>query len=409
MALPVCEVGRFTSAVYATNRSAFSRFVAARGIHLNDPASKAATRASFDSQGPLLDEQLARLCKRTLAASLGPPVSATTVTIWEHLRRTGGGVAHTFDWAGFANQHAVWAGMVAPKGEGHIYSPITTSNGFRLSEFTTLIHILVLDCDGTGTWDAIWSVLTDLGLAAITHQSGGTTANTPKWRVLIPLAAPFMTSAGCGGINWKMAYAMARVVFGALGQLRGAGFDPATDNMNNAWYPGYRRDYAAAPRSVHCNNGSTLDLARLISLLPTPAMGPTAIARRPWTAVTPSLLELAFEESGLLGHALDGGRSAVICPWNDCHSCPLPTNVEPTSASVLFPPNSAANIGAFFCAHASCGSKLAEEVLDMLPGDAVHRARLRHLRGGSGGAGSMTGGGLPRLPAHLPRLPTRLP
>jgi hypothetical protein len=65
---------------------------------------------------------------------------------------------------------------------------MTTNNGERLSVHTERVYILVLDCDGTGTWDALWRVLIELGIAAITHQSGGFKPGTPKWRVLIPLA-----------------------------------------------------------------------------------------------------------------------------------------------------------------------------------------------------------------------------
>ncbi|WP_242334561.1 hypothetical protein [Anaeromyxobacter sp. SG66] len=400
---------QFTTALFATNRAAFSRFVAARGLPLVDAAAKAAARAAFDAQELLHAPELVALCGAAVAGAVGQAVENVTITIWEHLRRTADGVPYSFTWSGLASQHATWATMVAPKGEGNIYSPITTDNGERLTAHTKRIHILTLDCDGTGTWDALWRVLVELGIAAVTHQSGGFTPATPKWRVLIPLAIPFDTETGDGGTTWRMAYATARVAFGALARLRGAGFDPATDNANNAWFPGYRREPAAAPRQVLYTGGRTLDLARLTAALPAPTMSPAAVTRRTWTTTAPSLLELAFEEACLLGSALTRGLSAVVCPWNDCHSAPLASNVSPTSASVIFPPNSAANVGAFFCAHASCGAKSVEEVLAMLPEEAVHRARLRHVRSTSPSASWLGGTELPSLPAGLPRLPTELP
>jgi len=398
----------FASALFGTSRAAFPRFVAARGIQLVDAAAKAAARAAFDAQELLQAPELMALCRGALAGAVGPPVGNVIITTWEHLRRTAGGVAYKFTWPGLASQHAVWATLVAPKGEGLVYSPMTTDNGERLTVHTRRVYVLVLDCDGTGTWDALWRVLVELGIAAITHQSGGFKPGAPKWRVLIPLATPFETGTVEGVANWRMAYAAARVVIGALAGLKGAGFDPATDLVNNAWYPGYRREVSAAARAVFFTEGATIDLTRLIAALPAPALSPV-VTRTARVTTAPSLLELAFEEAGLLGPALARGRSAVVCPWNDCHSAPLPSNVEPTSASVLFPPNSAANIGAFFCAHASCGLKPVDEVLAMLPGDAVYRARLRHVRSGASSASWLGGSELPKLPVRLPRFPTEIP
>ena len=41
-----------------------------------------------------------------------------------------------------------------------------------------------------------------------------------------------------------------------------AGFDPATDLVCNAWYPGYRREVSAPPRFVMHQEGATLDLPK---------------------------------------------------------------------------------------------------------------------------------------------------
>ena len=398
-----------TEAAHATNRSAFARFVSARGLSLHDEAAKAGARRLFDAETPLLAPGLATLCLAALASSLGPPPGTTTVTVWQHLRRTFGGEGYTMSFRRFAEWHASWAAMVFPKGEGVIYGPVSSVDGMRLTDRIGRVYMLILDCDGTGDWHTLVRVLMDLGIASIAHQSGGYAPGMAKWRVIIPLAAPFDTSTPAGVMAWRTAYATARTVFGALAGLSGAGFDPATDLVCNAWYPGYRRQVSAPPRFVMHQDGATLDLVKLAAILPAPTATPPGLHQRTWVAMSPSLLELLFDEAGLLGHELADGKSAVVCPWNDCHSTPLGPHADPTSATVLFPPSSHHNIGNFFCAHASCGPKGLEELLEVLPADAVQRARLRHRRGEPPTANWNQTLAIPRLGVMLPRLPLDLP
>ena len=398
----------FTSARFATSRAAFARFFAANGQPV-DATARTAVRAAFDAQDLLGDSELATLCRQAVAGARGHKVTSVRVTIWDHLRRTSGGAEYAYSWPDFAAQHDYWARMVVAKGEGQIYAPITTESGERLAVRTRCVHALVLDCDGTGTWDALRLVLSDLGIAAIFHASGGFTPELPKWRAILPLSAPVDVSAAEGAANWRMSYATARVALGSLARLRGAGFDPATDLVNNAWFPGYRRDTSAPRRAVHFWDGATLDLTALTGALPAPVVPPADVHRRPRASWAPSLLELSFEEAGLLGPELPRGLSAVTCPWNDCHTAPLAPGTEPTSATVIFPPTSKANIGAFHCAHGSCGTKSLDEVLAALPLDAVHRARLRHIRGAGSPSAFQDSSDLPRLPLRLARLSTKLP
>jgi hypothetical protein len=313
-------------------------------------------------------------------------------------------------WSGFFAWLAHLGRAVAPKGEGIVYNPTSTTDGGRRNGATAAVHELILDCDGTGTWDELWRVAAGLGLALLTHESGGAAPGIPKWRAVIPLARPFAITSQVTVETWRAAYATCRVVFGSLARLRGAGFDPATDAPSHPWYPGCRRTTAAPPRHAYCIEGAALDLEALLAAVPPDLTTPSAAARGRWVSEFPSFLELVFAEAGLLGRDLGRGRSAVVCPWNDCHTEPLGPEDDPSSATVIFPPNSPTNIGGFWCAHSSCGTKTLDELLAVLPADAVQRARLLHHRADvAAGAHGAFGSTLPRLPARLPRLWSNLP
>lgn len=399
---------RFASALAATSRAAFARFVALKGLDLSSPASKGHARKLFDAQAPLLDSSVAQVALGALRNARGLPVASLPISWWASLQATRSGVTVPVGWRDLAAWHAYCGGCIAPKGSGLVYNPSTTVGGVRANATTLALHALVLDCDGFGTWDRLWRVLSELGFAAISHQSGGWSPETPKWRVILPLSRPFATGTPALVEAWRGAYALCRVVFGALGRLTSVGFDPATDLACNAWFPGARRLLQAPPRQALFTEGASLDIEALLSCLPRPTTRHPGGRARTWTAFTPSLLELAFDEAGMLGRDLGQGRTAVLCPWNDVHTVPLAPDVEPSSASVLFPSNSPANVGAFHCAHSSCGPKATNEVLDALPADAVQRARLLHGRGESATRDQRLAG-LPRLGDNLPRLWSDLP
>jgi hypothetical protein len=227
---------------------------------------------------------------------------------------------------------------------------------------------------------------------------------------VIPLARPFTIGSPAAVETWRAVYATCRVVFGAVARLHGAGFDPATDAPSHAWYPGCRRTVTAPPRRAFCVGGGALDLDALLAALPEDVRPMRVATRGRWVSEFPSLLELLFAEADMLGRDLGQGRSAVICPWNDCHTEPLAPGAEPSSATVIFPPNSPANIGKFWCAHSSCGSKTIDELIAVMPADSVQRARLEH-RGATAGATRLCFGSSlsTALPARLPSLRGDLP
>ena len=137
------------------------------------------------------------------------------------------------------------------------------------------------------------------------------------------------------------------------GGVRVAWGSPGTSNRPldghrqfNAWYPGYRRTEDAPPRAVFYCQGNTLDLHKARR-----CCCPSRRWRAPWHLhrrlsrergrglqrpvvsglgfVTPSLLELAFEESGMLGEELgkDARRSSV--PGTTSTPSPLATGSIP--------------------------------------------------------------------------------
>ncbi len=415
------EFARFAAAQAQTDRQAFNRFLASKGLNVADAVSKERAKQEFMSLTPLLDDGVAGVAHQALAGAVGPPVTSITSTVWKRVDMTHGGIPCVGTWAEYGAWHLMLAQAVAAKGEGIAYSPSVNRDGHRCNASTVQMTALILDDDGTGDWFTLWAVLMSLGLAALGHRSGGHREGLPKWRMVFPLAAPFDTSTPESVLAWRSAYASARTVFGALAGLVGPGFDPATDGPHHPWYPGSRRSLADSPREVLQTHGATLNLAALLARLPPPLLHQGAVQREvglshsglPPRGPLPaslegdqaaSLLELAFSEAGMLGRRLREGKLAVICPWNQSHTTPLPSGLEASSSTIIWPSTSAANLGGFSCAH-SCGSPSVELVLDALPSDAVWRARQRHIGADRPGARFSPrieiDPRLPLLPVHL--------
>lgn len=159
---------------------------------------------------------------------------------------------------------------IAPKRSGWVVTPTSNMNGWRGNASTTAMHALNLDCDGNGDWTTILTLLDALDMAYIAYQSGGWTQTTPKWHLLIPLAQPFDTTTLEKIKLWKALYAHCRVVFGALAELVGDGFDPTVEAPSVPVFITERRSVADPLRQVVWRAGRTLDLAGIAALLPLP-------------------------------------------------------------------------------------------------------------------------------------------
>jgi hypothetical protein len=363
----------FAAARRFTDRQAANRFLAEHGVHQHGEQA-AALKAAYNHTPFLLPEGVRRLSMHALSQALGPTVSTITCTVWPSVTTTWGGARFTVPWQGYGIWHSVNARAMAAKGDGFVYNPTSNCTGYRANESTEAMYALNLDCDGTGDWFELWSIIDGLGMATLMHRSGGYQPGLPKWRLTLPLAQPVITLGPASVLWWRLGYSTARTVFGSLGRLLGPGFDPATDGPHHPWYPGSRRTVDAPPREVVQRTGRTLDLFALVASLPPPEMSVSTSTPNSGLSATPSLLELAFEEAGMLGHDLGNGRRAVICPWNDSHTQPLSADADPTSSTVIFGGRSGPNLGAFACAH-SCGNQSVDSVLDALPPEAVARAR----------------------------------
>lgn len=399
----VSEQEAFLHALRATDRQSLNRYVAERG-GTQDVARRGALKAEFNRLPLLVDEGLRRMAYRALSVSAGLLVIATTWIEWASVKQNWGGRQWTMTWEHYGYRHMTWAQLVAAKGEGPAYSPTSNATGYRNNANTLEMHALHLDADGVGDWSALLQVLAGMGFAFLAHRSGGHTPALPKWRIILPLTRHFRTEGEQGVLAWRTAYASARVIFGALAQLTGPGFDPATDGPHHPWFPAARRKVEDPMREVFQNHGATLDLHALLAQSPAqPAPAMQRLHQRTSGKGAASLLQLAFEAAGLLGRELGNGKFAVVCPWNHLHTVPLQPNEAPTSSTVIFPPANDSGLGQFYCAH-SCGSRPAQDVLDELPPNAVEYARacLQPQRD-LGPLGPLLNR-LPSLPKNLPRL-----
>ena len=336
----------FARARFLSDRKAFNRFLREHHVDPADNTAKDAVRAEFGKLWPLRDTHVRSLAIEALTLARGMAPTSTVWTVWPSVYQTACGWRMETGWTSFCHWHSDQAAQVSAKGEGSAWAPVTTIDGYRDNSGVTSITQAVLDCDAQGEWDNLLAELDRLGMAFLAHQTGGWTPTTPKWRVILPLALPFPIASQADVDRWKSTYATVRAALGSIAWLASVGFDPATDAPSHPWFPGSRRDLSAPIRRGHYRTGWTLDIDKLVAALPQVE----AITHQVGDALhldSPSLLVLAFGEAGLLGREIGQGRFAICCPWNACHSQPLPPDAEPTSATVLFPPSSAVNVGAF--------------------------------------------------------------
>jgi predicted P-loop ATPase len=95
---------------------------------------------------------------------------------------------------------------------------------------------------------------------------------------------------------------------------------------------------------------------------PTPRDARPAGGRERARDASQTPLGRAFSDAGLLGRALDGGKRAVICPWQSEHTTGAPFD----SSTVLFPANAPEGIGGFLCSHSHCAGRTGTDALRAL-------------------------------------------
>jgi len=264
----------FLAARTAVDRTALERYKKAEGVDEDDEVQKRAAVARFRQLPLLLIPPLRDYAYSVAEKSRGIKINGDTkflATLWiygaTHIKN-----GYRFDRSlnDFIQLLHERAREVAPKGQGWVIEPTTTLNGHRTNASTVAMHALFLDCDSSGEWDKTVSTLHALDLAFVAYQSGGYQPSIPKWRIVLPLSTPFDTSSEELRAVWKNVYHHARVVFGALGELLGEGFDPRTDTPAIPWFLTEKREVGDTPRQIiSCTDGHALDLMAMVMALPT--------------------------------------------------------------------------------------------------------------------------------------------
>lgn len=273
----------YLAALRSTSRSAFTEYKKDRNLAPKDGEAARALKCEFDAIDNLSSPDLVAYACRVLSESRGRIIRGDDpfpATLWLHgATQKFGGRDFTGSLRDFAELLlAERAKAVNPahdtKRGGWVIEPSTNPRGIRENEHTLALHALFLDCDGSGEWFTLLHRLNDFGFACVAYQSGGWTPSTPKWRVILPLHAPFDTSSEPAREAWKRLYNGARVILGAVGGLRGRGFDPATETPCNPWFLTERRSHTDPLRQIWWREGYSLNLGKFAELLPSPAVEP---------------------------------------------------------------------------------------------------------------------------------------
>ncbi len=263
----------FLAARTAVERTALERYKRAQNVDEDNEVQKRAVEAQFRRLPLLIIPELRNYAFCVAEKSRGPKINGETkfpATLWIYgATHVDNGYKFDRNFNDFVRLLHERAREIFPKGTGWVIEPTTTLNGRRTNASTLSMHALFLDCDSSGEWDKLINALHVLDYAFVAYQSGGYQPSVPKWRVVLPLSAPFDTSSEELRAVWKNVYHHARVVFGALGELLGEGFDPRTDTPAIPWFLTEKRSPEDQPRQIFsCTDGHSLDLMKMVMALP---------------------------------------------------------------------------------------------------------------------------------------------
>lgn len=239
-----------------------------------DATATELAKGKFRELRLLSDSALVDLARGVLAVSLAQPtndLTTFTATVWRGKYDIGDEVPGTRvnstlgEFVSWLQQRAL---VVAPKGTGYVCCPTVNRDGRRVNVSTEAMTALNLDADEAGEWHALLDELEKIGLSYVAYRSGGHRDGKPKWHILIPFARPFDTSSPEKIVFWKSAYNSARVLFGALADLRGEGFDPTVETPCAPVFITERRNEADSPREVRWYPGRALDIDAMVAALP---------------------------------------------------------------------------------------------------------------------------------------------
>jgi P4 family phage/plasmid primase-like protien len=342
---------------------------------------------------------LAPIACLSILAGCAKPWDGTTAATFYYggTFDTRDGDFRTGSWKEFGDFLASYSSTaVAPKGAGAWFTPAISENGRCRDRDILSIVQLSLDCDGAGDWDVLRDLLDKAGLAYIVQRSSSHKPEMPKWHVHIPLYLHWSGSKK----EWQRIYRHTLAWFAAVAGLRvnlqvvppEYGFDPKPARLGQPWFiPARRNEEDPVPETVIVE-GAAFDCAVFLSAT---GFDPEAVVAaveaaegggrvRGARAKTvhgraacepgETLLELAFEEAGMLGPVLPGGGRAVKCPWENSHT----SGTTFDSSTVLFPPKAGSDVGWFHCSHGHCEGRSNGDAFSALPPEASAKAEERY-------------------------------
>jgi len=228
-------------------------------------------------------DQSPRIDIRELARDLWPGSTTPRLmwSIWPAAKPHQKHVAHSgFTRIGSWETLCRWVedehhGPVYAKSRGPQWAPVANKDGHRCIESTTAVYSVTLDCDGDGDWDQIIAYLESVGAAYLAYRSAGHTPDLPKWRLVLPLAKPWITQSDPTAANkvWHGIYECARNVFSSLAGFDKTGYDSGTKCIANVFYLGHRRTEETPVREVRWRDGLAVDGEVLLAAAASTAAG----------------------------------------------------------------------------------------------------------------------------------------
>jgi hypothetical protein len=298
-----------------------------------------------------------------------------------------------------------YAQLVVSKGKGRWFMGARSKNGGCRDADIDSITLITLDCDNRGEWGALRGVFDQAGIGYIAQRSSSHSPPTAiKWHLSIALARPWTGEKP----TWRAIWRFLVGIFAAVGGLtvdfdfvddKGVrrpnyGFDHATDRLGQPIFAAAKRTKEQSPPETIYLPGKALDLDKLLA---DGGFGPSWLeaakqteAKRQAARATASarvasgvhmdpsssLLALAFSEAGMLGERIERASAsgyAVECPLEVHHS---PGGHRFDTSTMIMDAYEPGGPGWFNCKH-SCGDMDPEKVLNLLPRDAVERARKK--------------------------------
>lgn len=298
-----------------------------------------------------------------------------TLTLWRSFSR---GRRTQYTWRDFIDTFVAQPEVVRDKRKVAGFSLAAFDGNRRSLPRVEQVHALILDFDeGDTTVRQAARLLPET--KSIIYTTFRHTPEHPKLRVIFPFDRPVDADE------------YARIWGWAAGKITKEKrvLDESTRDASRFWYlpscpPG-------SPYEWQEIDGKALDVARALreSKSHTSPSFPGVAARAPtqpkkradvcadFSGADQTFFGRAFEQAGMSFGLLDNGALSVTCPWASSHT----SGVDGDSSTVVFPATSSAGWGLFHCSHAHCVERTTFDLLDVLPADALDKARGEHGSG----------------------------